>query len=321
MPHLPEALASIARQTFEDFEVIAVDDGSVDETAAKLRDWAARDSRIRIVSGPARGLVPALERARATARGRYLARMDSDDRAHESRFELQHALMEASPTTGLCGTHVRYFPEASVRDGTRRYEGWLNALTTAADLERDLFVECPLAHPTLFMRAEVVEALGGYRDAGWPEDYDLVLRAWEAQVGLAVVPEVLHDWREGPERLSRRSPVYAIEAFRRCKVAYLIRTHLKSTDEVFIWGAGPTGKAFGRLLLEHGRKIAGWVDVDPRKIGQSIHGAPVLEPDRMTPAVGRMVLAAVAQPGAREEVRETLRSAGFREPGDVVAIA
>ena len=187
LPHLEEAAASLSAQTFTDLEIVAVDDGSSDGTPEALRDWAATDPRVRVLTQGAAGIVPALERARAHARGGYLARMDADDRAAPGRLAAQFKLMEADPEVVLCGAHVRYFPPEVVRDGARRYETWLNGLDSAKALEEDLFVECPLAHPTFFMRTEAVERAGGYVDRGWPEDYDLLLRLWEAGGGLDVV--------------------------------------------------------------------------------------------------------------------------------------
>lgn len=321
MPHLSEAMASISAQTFADFEVVAVDDGSTDGSLAALLSWARSDRRVRVLSQDARGLVPALERARRAARGRYLARMDADDRAFPSRLAKQFRMLEARPGVGLCGTHVRYFPTEAVRGGARRYERWLNGLDGPEALELDLFVECPLAHPTFFMRAAAVDAVGGYRDPGWPEDYDLLLRLWEAGYGFDVVPEVLHEWRESPGRRSRTHPAYRPEAFRRCKVHFLGRTHLSGGRPVVIWGAGPTGKAFGRALLAAGHPVRAWVDVDPRKVGQTVHGAPVLAPRQIEVPTEALMLAAVGSARGRRDVRNALRDLGLCGPQDVVAVA
>ncbi|NIP83227.1 MAG: glycosyltransferase, partial [Gemmatimonadetes bacterium] len=189
------------------------------------------------------GIVAALERARAAARGRYLARMDADDVATPRRLEAQLALMGDRPGLVACGCGVEYFPREALRDGALRYEAWINSCVTEEEIERAIFVECPLAHPTLFARADAIAAVGGYRDAGWPEDYDLVLRLWAAGGRLGKVPDVLLRWREGPGRLSRTDPRYAPDAFLACKVHHLRRTLLRGRAGVVIWGAGPVGKA------------------------------------------------------------------------------
>lgn len=318
--HLGMCIASLEAQTESGFEVIAVDDGSRDETGALLADWAASDTRVRVVRQPPLGLVAALERARAEARGRWLARMDADDVALPGRFAAQRAVLEADARVAACGGAVRYFPRAAVGGGALRYERWLDSLRTPADLERDLFVECPLAHPTFFLRADAVAAIGGYRDAGWAEDYDLLLRLWRAGGRLSTVPEVVLQWREGGGRLSRVHPAYSADAFARCKAHHLARSLLVGRAAV-LWGAGPTGKAFARALRREGVATRAFVDVDPRKVGQTIAAVPVLSAERVAPDPAALVLAAVGRPGAREEVRAALCARGWREGADFVAVA
>src|SRR5690606_25417557 len=152
-----------------------------------------------------------------------------------------------------------------------RYERWLNSLVQPEDLARDIFVECPIAHPALVARRAAVLAVGGYRAPGWPEDYDLVLRLWAAGGRLANVPEVLLHWRERADRTSRTDPRYSADAFRRCKVHHLRRTLLvarpgggagaseaesdcgpAAARPAVVWGAGPVGKRFARELLRQG---------------------------------------------------------------------
>lgn len=327
VPHLDEAVTSLMEQTFEDFEVIAVDDGSTDGSLEALRSCAAQEPRLRIVEQSARGIVPALEAARTIARGRYLARMDADDIAHPDRLRQQFTLLEENPDLVGCGCGVRYFPADVVRAGARRYEAWLNALETAEQIAAAMFVECPLAHPTFFLRSGAVDDVGGYADREWPEDYDLLLRLWAAGGRLASVPEILHDWREGPERLSRTSPRYAPEAFVACKVHHLRRTLLAGGRPAIVWGAGPVGKRFARALAGAGTPIEAFVELAPGKIGQVIHGAPVLDTadalDRLPGRAGggALHLAAVGQPGARRRIEGQLEAAGARPLDDFVAVA
>ncbi len=316
---LDDALASIAVQTFTAFEVIAVDDGSDDATPELLGAWKAKDGRIRTVRTVFQGIAAALETASAHARGPLLARMDADDIAAPRRFERQVALLDAHADLAGCGTRIRYFPRESVRDGALRYERWINSVVTPAEIERDLFVECPIPHPSLVMRRDVYDRVGGYRDTEWPEDYDLIMRIVEAGHRLGKVPEILLEWREGLDRLSRTNPRYAPEAFCRCKAHYLRRRLAGQT--VVVWGAGPVGKAFARALASERQPVAAFVDLDPRKIGQTIHGAPVIPPSGIDAFRSSYFVAAVGAADAREEIRTSLRAAGFREPEDFCAVA
>lgn len=314
------ALASCTAQTGVDLEVVVVDDGSGDASPRILSRIAAADPRVRIVTTPPRGIVAALETARRTARGRVLARMDADDVALPGRFATQLAALEADPALGVVGGHVRIVPRSGLTRGRRRYEAWLNGLTDADEVERDLFVECPLAHPTWMLRREAVEAVGGYRDRGWPEDHDLLFRLREGGWRLGVVSEVVLDWTDHPERLSRRDPAYGLDAFVRCRVHHLPRLHPRARAGVIVCGAGPVGKAFARALSAEGLPLQAFVEVDPRKIGQEIHGVPVLAYDRFEPGEA-LVVAAVAGGGPRDAIRRELVARGLAEGRDFVAVA
>lgn len=318
---LDEAMESLAAQTFRDWEAVVVDDGSSDDTPRLLRAWTRRDSRVRVLTHrTGRGIVPSLRRALGRVKSPLVARMDGDDISLPRRFELQLRLLEEG-TADVAGCRVRYFPEELVRDGSRRYQAWLNSLTTPEEHERDIFVECPLAHPTLLLPTDVLRAAGGYRDPGWAEDYELLLRLWRRGRRIAKVPEVLFLWREGPERTSRTRPEYAPEAFLRCKAHYLARTCLRGRSAL-VFGAGPVGKSVARALLEEGVTLAGFADLDPRKIGQQVYGVPVLaSADACRLAGGPFGLGAVGQPGAREELRATLRAAGWVEGRDFRCVA
>ena len=161
--------------------------------------------------------------------------------------------------------------------------------------------------------------MGGYRETGWPEDYDLVLRLWKAGWQLGKVPEVLLHWREGSDRLSRTDPRYSEGAFRECKVHFLsART---CNRPVVICGAGPVGKAFARALQNKGHTIAAFVDLDPRKIGQTIHGAPVIKRAGIGAFPDAYFLAAVASAQARQEIRQYLSDTGLREIEEFCAVA
>lgn len=319
--HLGEALASLAAQTLTDFEVVVVDDGSTDATPDLLAAWAGRDPRVRVIRQEGAGIVAALERARREARGPYLARMDADDVAEPRRLEAQLSLMEAEPGLSGCGCLVRYFPRSRVRAGARRYEAWINAAVTPEEIERSIFVECPLAHPTFFLRTNAVEMVGGYRAFNGPEDYDLVLRMWAGGHRFGKVPEVLMRWREGPDRLSRTDPRYAPEAFLATKIRHLKATLLRDGRPVVIWGAGPVGKGWSNALRRAEVGLAAFVELDPRKIGQEIHGAQVVDTESGAAMGGVLHLAAVGQEGARSRICGVLEAAGRHVMEDFVAVA
>lgn len=315
-----EALDSLARQTLSDFEVLAVDDGSSDDTLRILEAQAGRDRRLRFLTQPHQGIIAALNAGLAVCTSPYVARMDTDDRARPRRLERQIELLESQPQTGVVGCLVEGFPPGQVREGFRLYLEWLNSLVTDAEIRRDIFVESPLAHPSVTFRREVVEQAGGYRDYGWPEDYDLWLRLYLAGVVFAKVPEVLMEWREHPGRLTRMEGRYSLENFLRAKAHYLANGPLQGRDAVLIWGAGMVGRRLSKHLLREGIPLSAFMDIDPRKIGRTRRGLPILPPEGL-PAwwqqhANPALLAAVGARGARAIIRERLSAFGLREGQD-----
>ena len=321
--YLPQAIRSLAAQTFRGFEVIAVDDGSRDGSGELLDRWAERDSRVRVLHLARVGLARALQEGSKLCEGELLARFDADDVAHPRRLAEQLDLLAARKDIAAVGTRVRYFPSHCVGWGGRRYERWINSLIDPEDVARDMFVECPIAHPTLVVRRTLFDDVGGYRVTAWPEDYDLILRLYQAGARLANVPRLLHFWRERPDRASRTEPRYSSQAFLQCKVAYL-HARLPDRRSLAIWGAGRVGKALARALSSAGIRVESFYDIDPDKIGQSVYGIPVRDAALAAGGGGgggHYLLVSVGSAGARQLIRSQLAARGLAEPGDYRCMA
>ncbi len=315
------AARSILRGSFRDLALVAVDDGSTDGTAAVLERMAERDARVRLLRGPGEGIARALHRGLARCDAPVVARMDADDLAHPRRLALQLEALEAQPALAAAGSQVRAFPRRAVRDGMRRYVGWVNGLTTPELVRRDLLVESPLVHPAAAIRREALESVGGWRDGPYPEDYDLWLRLAEAGRELSNLPVPLLLWRESTARLTRTDPRYGLDRHRALKAAFLRRTVLAARDEVAVWGAGPSGKAFADALAAEGVRVALFIDVDPKKVGRTVRGAPVASHHDLARARGLPLLVAVGAPGARPLIRDELARQGWREGRDFWCVA
>lgn len=317
---LPAALRSCLRQRETRLEVVVVDDGSRDGSAAQARAAAAADARVRLLQRPAEGIVAALGAGLAACRAPVVARMDADDWMHRDRLALQLSALAADPGLAAVGCHVRLFPRRGLTEGRRAYERWLNAVDGEARLVREAYVECPVAHPTLCIRRDVL-LRHGFRDRGWPEDWDLVLRLLAAGRRIGMVPRRLLGWRDGPGRLSRHSPVYSLPQLMACRAAFLAASFLAGADGYVLWGYGGTGRALRRALARHGKHPSHVIEVHPRRLGQRIHGAPVLPPGALPALRGRPLLVSVSGLAARSEIRTALAAMGFREGDDYVCAA
>lgn len=315
---LPECLDSLLSQTLVDFELVLVDDGSRDDTAAIADAYAQRDPRVCVIRSAHVGIVEALRRGCEVAQGAYLARMDADDVALPARLAEQFAFMEAHPDVALCGCQVELFGER-IGTGRARYAEWMNGLVEHEAMTRELFVECPVPHPTFMMRRDAFDAVGGYVDAGWPEDYDLVMRLHCAGYRLGKVVQPLLRWRHTESRLSMTDPRYSPEQFRALKRHYLDKTYLANRSEFYQWGAGEVGKPWLREWGTHAPKAV--VDIHPRKIGRTIHGAPVIAPEGLPGHGEAFTVVAVGAPGAREEIRAWFSERGYTELVDYLFLA
>ncbi|MBW2527393.1 MAG: glycosyltransferase [Deltaproteobacteria bacterium] len=319
---LPSCLRSVAAQSEPRFVCLIVDDGSSDGTAAVAQAFAAEDARFVLVQSPAghQGLVAALGLGLARCEAPFVARMDADDLMRRDRLARQLRALEQQPDLAAVGCHVRVFPLRPMTDGLRRYERWLNQLVSAADVEREAFVECPVAHPSLMFRTSVLRR-HGYRDRGWAEDYDLVLRVLGAGQRIGMVPEPLLLWRDGPQRMWRTHAAYEPQRFTAAKAWFLAQGFLAGADRYVLWGYGSTGRALRKALLAHGKEPSHIVELHPGRLGQRIHGAPVIPPEALGELSGQPILVSVAGEQPRRQIRDELSDLGLTERSHYICCA
>jgi glycosyltransferase involved in cell wall biosynthesis len=313
-----EALESVLADADDDLEIVAVDDGSRDDGPSRVRRIAARDRRVVPTETGGVGIARALAHAVDRARGDLLARMDGDDVWLPGRLGAQRESFERAPEVAVVGCQVEIFPDAG--PGMRAYVEWQNALLTPRDHARDLFVESPLCHPSVMMRRDALDAVGGFRDAPWAEDYDLWLRFHAHGGALAKVPVLGLRWRHSAGRATFSNPLYSAERFLAARTHYLAPVLRSKGRPVVVWGAGPTGKRLARALERNGVSAAAFIDIDPRKIGRTARGAPIV-PFRQIRRGENTVVVAVGTRGARAIIRRELDRAGFVEMEDYFAAA
>jgi glycosyltransferase involved in cell wall biosynthesis len=307
---LDECLDSLEAQTLPGSQMVVVDHGSTDATPQLL----ARRPGLTALRQETGSLLDALNAGLARCQGRYIARMDGDDRCRPRRLELQAAFLDAHPGIGLCGSQVKIVSEKPLSEGYQAYETWANGLCSPAEIQRELMVECPLPHPTWMGRREVFEQLGGYQDDRWPEDYHFILRCALAGIGLAKVPEVLLDWREHPQRHSRLDPRYNRHAFFQVKARFMDGLVLRGRPAC-VWGAGERARLLIRYLQTEGVQVAWAVGLPQSAAGgpTEAHGVPVISPEAVPDRLPGPLLACVGSPGAKPDIRQWMSQRGWQE--------
>ncbi|HEX6747280.1 MAG TPA: glycosyltransferase [Longimicrobium sp.] len=310
---LPECLASIRAQTLDDWELLAIDDGSADASPEIVSRLAREDARVRLVRPGRVGLVAALNLGIAESRAPLVARMDADDVMLPERLAAQRDYLDAHPDVALCGTQVELFPADEVRGGYLEYVRWQNACVRPEEIAANLYVESPFAHPSVMARTAVLRAAGGYAEGPFPEDYELWLRLHAAGQRMGKVPRVLLRWRERGARTSRVDTRYAREAFDRVRADHLARDpRLHAGREIAVWGAGRRSRLRARLLMERGISPVTWIDIDPDKIGHRVWGLPVHAPEWLAGRDPRpFVLVYVNNHGARDLIDARLGEMGY----------
>ncbi|HEX5659552.1 MAG TPA: glycosyltransferase [Polyangiales bacterium] len=304
------ALSGLLAEHDPSREVLAIDDGSTDSGASRVRAWAARDPRLRLLEGSGSGLVAALNLGLAHAQGALIARMDADDIAHPERLSRQRAYLCAHPELAVLGCRVE---AVGGGEGLQRYVAWQNTLLTPEQHAQARFIESPLCHPSIMARRAVLRDVGGYRELDGPEDYELFLRCMAHGHALAKLPEVLLAWHHREGRATFADSRYARSKFGAVKAPYL--TLAIGGAKVALWGAGQTGRRLARELAAHGVHPSLVVDIDPLKLGRTVRGAPIVRAEALDPAK-HVVIAAVGARGAREIIRPQLEALGFREGHD-----
>lgn len=315
------ALHSIIRQIYTDFELIAVNDGSTDSTPHILEVIAQSDQRVRVIHTPNRGIIHALNTGIDAARGSLIARMDADDISHPRRLELQAEYLNANPNISVCSSRVKMFPRQRLMGGLVRYERWLNCLIEHSEIVRDIYIESPIAHPSVMMRKSELVELGGYQENGWAEDYDLWLRYHQAGHQFSKQTQTLVCWRQSEGRLTFTDSRYSVENFIRAKAHYLAQG-LKHIDRpIVVWGAGKTGRRLGKQLVRAGLDFEGFLDVSQEKIGHKMRGKPIYSYTSLESRPGVFVISAVSSEASRRLIREYLSGLGRVELRDFICAA
>lgn len=187
-PYVEKAINSILQQSFLDFELLLLDDGSTDNSSYIVREYAKKDERIRLIQRENRGLIATLNEGILLARAPYIARMDADDVSLPYRLEIQFRYMEREPKLVALGSAIQYINEFGKPYRRKKYPAGEN-------VSKALLWGAPLAHPSVMLRTLAVRDVGGYpSEFTHAEDYALWLRL-QSRGRIDNVPNVLLYYR------------------------------------------------------------------------------------------------------------------------------
>jgi len=270
--YLKQAIESILAQTFADFELICVNDGSTDSSLQILQALAAKDRRIQLISRANTGIVGALNDGIAAATGEFVARMDGDDVSLPTRFEKQIAFLRAHPEVVAVGCHVLRIDPDGLPIGPDQFP------TDHATLIQHFRMGegGKIPHPGVMIREHALTAIGGYREKyQWVEDLDLYLRLGE--IGqLANLPEILLHYRLQLESVNATRQSSQAAIIRDCLAEASARTgeKLALSSEMQRWLTRSTSRYMQRQYWARTALASGYWKTARVHAGQNLLGKP-----------------------------------------------
>lgn len=318
--YVKETIDSVLNQTFDDFEFIIVNDGSTDNTRNIIESY--KDNRIELYNlARNRGVGFASNFAVNKAKGKYIARVDSDDIYHSDRFLLEKFFLDDNPDIALVKTFVEYFGDENIKE-TERYntiktisERDINNCITPEDISKGLFQCCCIPHTTIMARTEVIKKFG-YENLRCCEDYNLFYKMNIANYKMGTVTEYLTKIRISNSSITATNKKLMYENFYYIKKGII--NNLFKNGNVYLWGAGSFGKLVWEILKDNGLKISGFIDSDTSKHKNKISNLEVYSPEILNEKNVKIIVN--SQPG-RNSIINILEKKGYKHLEDYVVYA
>ncbi|MEM1407571.1 MAG: glycosyltransferase, partial [Bacteroidota bacterium] len=310
------AVNSIRAQTFTNWELVIINDGSTDQTLRLLNK--IKETRLRIVSLSHSGIAKALNLGLKIAQGAYIARMDADDECLPDRLEKQVAFLNQHPDVGLVSCQAVHVG-SSDQEGYKHHIEWTNELHSPDEIYHARFQEAPFAHPSVMFRKSLFYKYGGYSEAKIPEDFELWLRWLHAGVRMQKLREVLLKWYDSPNRLSRSHQNYNSDLFFEVKAYYFVKWYTKKEIKRSIWvfGTGKTVNNRIKPLKAIGIEPEKFIDVLPKTAAHIIHYQDLPKVSEHGP----FLLSYVSDRKGKKEIRDFLGQRNYKEGTDFIMMA
>ena len=309
--YIDECIQSIKLQSYQNWELLAVNDHSTDGSEVIVEEQATSDERIHLILNSGNGIIDALKTAFRQSKGQFVSRMDSDDIMKPDKLAHMVGQLNKSGPGHIALGQVQYFSEIGISEGYQKYERWINQLTKAGTNYSEIYKECVIPSPSWMVFKDDLELCGAFDHDRYPEDYDLTFRFRKNQLKCLPCSQVLHMWRDYPTRTSRTSENYAQNSFLELKVFYFLDLDYDPNRPLALWGAGDKGKEIAKLLIASAVEF-NWLCDNPRKIGKKIYGQELLAYQELKNLKKPQSIISVANPEAQTEIRSYLEDWGMK---------
>ena len=303
------AIDSILAQEFTNWELVIVNDGSTDDTLARLKDYEYEQARV--YSIPHSGVARALNFGIKMARGEYIARMDADDVSHPQRLKEQVLYLDSHPGIGLVSSLVQYGGDRRTQPGYAHYVDTINDIVDETDILNRRFAEAPFPHPSVMFRGSLFYQYGGYSEAAIPEDFELWLRWLHHGVKIGKLAKNLLTWYDDAHRLSRTHAHYAMDSFFKVKAHYFKKwyTQHPGRPKLWVFGAGKEVNKRARHFEHAGLRIDRFIDVRRRAdLSKFIYYEDIPRADGTL-----VILSMVSDRSGKGKIIDFLKSQGYQE--------
>ncbi|MBO3697814.1 glycosyltransferase [Roseivirga sp. E12] len=304
--YLEDCLDSIIAQTYPNWELIAINDHSSDETPEILESYASKDERIRVFHSDRPKLIPTLKYGYQFAKGDLINRMDSDDKMPIDKLECLVSAWQAHGKGNIIAGGTKHFvDDGEVGGGFLRYEEWLNEVARNSTHYQEIYQECVIPSHCWIIHKDDFDLVDGFNPEVYPEDYDLCFRFYKHKLRVIGIDKVLHHWRDRSNRISRTWDEYKDNRYFSMKLKYFYALDRDKSRPLVLWGTGRNGKDMAKLLKQRGDTFH-WVSDNARKVGINIYDIQTEHFEVIQKLVNPQIMVVVASPDGKIEIRNQL---------------
>lgn len=309
-PYLHDCINSIIDQTYQNWELIAVNDHSTDNTPEILEAFSIADKRIRIFNSDGQKLIPALQCGYRKVKGTLLNRMDSDDKMPNYKIQiLVDEWLKYGKGHVIAGGTEHFVDEGEVGDGFLRYERWLNEVARTRTHYKQIYKECVIPSHCWMIHKDDFDTVGAFDPLIYPEDYDLCFRMYRHGLTIVGIDKILHHWRDRSNRISRTWDEYKDNRYFDLKMRFFFEIDRDKTRPLVLWGAGRNGKDMAKILQSYEDTFY-WVSNNQKQIGKDIYNVRMQSFEDIPAIENAQIMIVVSSPDGKKEIQGFLDSWG-----------